>query len=114
MARTSDNKCTIGYAISELNKVLHKKGAHVEVILDKLNPESMTSSDAPQHLMSQTFDWRYDFIKPEKDVYDVKLTVDDLRYIGNAMEVFSYFQAGRWIKPALERMITKLGEVAEE
>ena len=101
---------TVQDALDEINKALHLKGAHAEFVTDQYLTEEMCNSNTPHNLMSQSFDWRYDFVKPTKDEYTVKLTVDDIRYIGNAIEVYEKFLFGRFIKPSLNTIIKKMGE----
>lgn len=110
---------TVKEIIDYLNGILHDRGFHVEYVSERYIPESMVQSETPHHLMSQTFDWRYPGLdvedcRPSKDVYDVRLTVDDIRYIGNALEVFHAFLFGRYLKPGLENVISEMGEKLRE
>lgn len=102
---------TVGEAVKMMNdEHLHPAGFHLFYVRDDLIAEH--SGDAPHHLMSQTYDWRYE--GPDKESYTVTLSADDMKYIGNAMEVYQTAYFTRHLAPALKRMIEKLGDPEKE
>lgn len=106
---------TVREALDMLNETLHKSEYHAEMVRMELMPEEMAFDNTPHDLMKQTYDWRYEdagITKPDKDEYTVKLTADNVRYIGRAIEVYEKFLSELWVKPALKRIVTKLGEVS--
>ena len=107
---------TVKEAIEQLNeKHCHPAGFHVAMHSMDLFPEEMTDNNAMYNLMTQTFDWRYEKLGYEqaKVKYTVKLTKDDIKYIGNAMEVYNRVMFEMHIAPAIERMVKKIGEEQE-
>lgn len=97
---------TVGEAVKMMNDVhLHPQGFHLFFVREDLLAED--SGDTPHHIMSQTYDWR--FGKPDKEEYTVKLTAEDMEYLGKALEVYHEANFTRYLKPALERMIEKMG-----
>ena len=104
---------TVGDAIRELNeKHCHEAGYHVCMHYMKLLPEELANTDAPHHLMKQTYDWRYG--KPDRESYTVTLTGEDMEYIGNALEVYERAMFELHLKPHIEEICRKMGERQED
>ena len=98
---------TVGEAVKMMNDVhLHPAGFHLFYVRDDLILEN--SGNAPHHLMRQTYDWRYE--EPDKENYTVTLSAGDMKFIGNAIEVYERACFTRHLEPALKRMIEKLGK----
>jgi len=106
---------TVKEVVDLLNEQhVHPAGHHVTIVDQRFLPEKDVCDDAPHRLMRQTFDWRYQFVKPDKEEYTVKLSADDIRYIGNAIEIYNKILFELYVGPAFKRMVAKMGGADEE
>ncbi len=106
---------TVMEAVELLNKQhVHPVGHHVTIVDQRFLPEKNACDETPHRLMRQTFDWRYPFVKPDKEEYTVRLSADDIRYIGNAIEVYDKILFELYVGPAFKRMVAKMGGTDEE
>ena len=103
---------TVENVIKELNdRYCHAEGFHVAMIpMDHL-PEEMSEVELPAHLLKQTYDWRYR--KPDKEQYTVTLTAEDMEFLGHAIEVYDRIIFDLHMRPHLEEIIKKLGNMGE-
>lgn len=112
---------TVKEAIDMMNtQHCHPSGFHLTMVRQDLVPESAAGEkegNTCHRLLKQTYDWRYH--EPDKAEYTVKLTADDMKYIGRALEIYNQVVYEIHLKPALESMMksmsenTKGGEVNE-
>ena len=104
---------TVGDAIKELNEQhCHEMGFHVAMVpMDHL-PEEMQEVELPARLFKQTYDWRYR--KPDKELYTVTLTAEDMEFLGHAIEVYDRIMFDLHMKPHLEETIKKMGNMGEK
>ena len=106
---------TVKEVVDLLNEQhIHPAGHHITIVDQRFLPEKNVSDDAPHRLMKQTFDWRYSFVKPDKEEYTVKLSADDVRYIGNAIEVYDKILFELHMKDKIVQMIRKMGGADEK
>ena len=104
---------TIKSIIKQLNdEHCHPAGYHLSMLRMDLMPEDLASVNTEHDLMQQTYDWRYH--PPEADYYTVNLSADDMRYIGNALEIYSRAMFELHIEPQLEQLIKKMGDLNEK
>ena len=105
----SGKEYTVKDAIRFLNdEALHPKGFHAFFIRDDLISEDPAGTQAA--FMSQTYDWRWGS-KPDKAYYAVTLSAEDVEYIGKAFEIYAEAVNSRYIRPALERIVEKIGKI---
>lgn len=103
---------TVGEAVDLLNEEhMHPNGFHLFYVREELIKKGWSgvqnTCNVAQHLMQQTYDWRYR--QPDKPLYSVELTAADMEYIGCAMEVYNTAINTRYVEPVLKKMIEKLG-----
>lgn len=109
---------TVKDAFAALNETLHPNGFHAAMVpLNMMDYNDLFggegSGDAPHHLMTQTYDWRFGG-KPDKDKYTVKLSAKDMEYMGRALELYHRVCFDRYekeMKEVFKNMIAKMDEV---
>lgn len=103
---------TVKEAIDMMNtQHCHPSGFHLTMVRQDLVPESAAGEkegNTCHRLLKQTYDWRYH--EPDKAEYTVKLTADDMKYIGRALEIYNQVVYEIHLKPALESMIKSMSE----
>lgn len=112
---------TVGEALELLNKQTHEKKFHVTMVNMDMIPEGTEEEENTMHdLMQQTYDWRYagkikgHDLPSDDTVFHVDLTAANMRYIGAALECYSRIHFEIYMKPILERMMDKIGEIDAE
>lgn len=112
---------TVGEAIEALNSQLHKKNFHATMVNMMNVPKGTDEEDNTMHdLMVQTYDWRYAGVvkghelPSDDEVFHVNLTAANMRYIGRALEVYHRIHFEIYMKPILENMIQKMGDIGNE
>jgi hypothetical protein len=112
---------TVGEAIKALNEQTHKKNFHVFMVNMDEVPEGTDEEENTAHdLMQQTYDWRYagkitgHKLPSDDTVFHVDLTAANMRYIGRALELYNRVHFDMRMKPILENMIQKMGDIGNE
>ena len=98
-----DGPATVGEAVRLLNEKHLHPSHHLFFVRMDLLPEKMMALDTIHNVMKQSFDWRFGGV-PDKAEYTLTLSADDMRYIGNALEVYHTAMFGLYLKPQLEAM----------
>lgn len=103
---------TIKSIIKQLNdEHCHPAGYHLSMLRMDLMPEDLAGVNTEHDLMQQTYDWRYH--PPDKESYMVELSAKDMRYIGNAMEIYSRVMSELHVEPKLKELIRKMGDMKD-
>ena len=103
----NDSPATVGEAVRLLNEKHLHPTHHLFFVSMDLLPEKMMELETIHNVMKQTFDWRFGG-KPDKAEYTLTLSADDMRYIGNAMEVYHQALYELYLEPHLEEMCKKM------
>lgn len=106
---------TVKEAITMLNeKHCHPAKHHVAMVNMDYLPKDLAYDNTAHDLMKQTYDWRYDFVKSDKDEYTVTLTKENVKYLGNAIEVYNRIMFELYLEPELKSIISKMGDANNE
>ena len=98
---------TFGETVQMLNeKYAHPSGFHLSLLDMGLFPEELSGSETPHELLTQTYDWRWD--EPEKEEYNVKLSAENMRFVGNAIEAYRKTMNELYVEPHLEEIVRKM------
>ena len=98
---------TFGETVQMLNeKYAHPSGFHLSLLDMGLFPEELSGSETPHELLAQTYDWRWD--EPEKEEYNVKLSAENMRFVGNAIEAYRKMMNELYVEPHLEEIVRKM------
>lgn len=108
-----ENVATVGDAVKLMNeKHCHPNGFHLFMVPENLIEDPWDEHGAVNHLMRQTYDWRYGSIgsnkKKMKKEYNVKLTREDMEVIGSAMQVYQIAAYTRYLEPKLKEVVERL------
>lgn len=103
----NDSPATFGEAVRLLNEKHLHPTHHLFFVSMDLLPEKMMELETSYNVMKQTFDWRFGGT-PDKPEYTLTLSADDMRYIGNALEVYHQALYELYIEPQLEEMCKKM------
>lgn len=100
---------TVKDVIRQLNDDnCHQAGMHLTMVRLDLLPQCLAYAQTAYNIIQQTYDWRY--YPPERDEYVVELSAEDMKYIGNALEVYNGIMSELHVEPKLKELIEKMGD----
>lgn len=98
---------TFGETVQMLNeKYAHPSGFHLSLLNTGLFPEELADSDTPHELIKQTYDWRWS--EPKEEEYTVRLSAENMRFVGNAIEAYVKTMNELYVEPHLEEIVRKM------
>ena len=98
---------TFGESVKMLNDgYAHPSGFHLATLDMGLFPEELADSETAHDLIKQTYDWRWN--EPDKEEYEVKLSAENMRFIGNAIEAYTKALNEIYIEPHLKEIVHRM------